>query len=355
MINKPDRKVSLVKIETFSELQLVRDSWEEVYAKDPHAHLFLSWDWLSEWFRIGNRAWMILAVKDLNTSSYIGFFPIAKSKSIFQLLSPVRKLWMAGRPLASYTGFICVPGRETDVCRVWADYIKEKLSWDKFLIKGIADERFNLFEHQFQLPDFSVNFNTGSNSYRIELPSTWDEYLKVSIGKQTRKTLVRLSNKAIRENIIMRTSSSETIVEDVDTLMSLWEGKWGSIDRVPLEKAMLFHFFKTGDLWLNILWNDKVAVAAQACLIDKQMKTIYAYITGYNKNYRQYSPGNLVGFFSLNKAIEHGLEKYDFLLGADPYKISLGAREREVKNLTIVRHNFRTGLLRALKRIKNRR
>ena len=61
----------------------------------------------------------------------------------------------------------------------------------------------------------------------------------------------------------------------------------------------------------------------------------FLYNSGYDPEFRYYSVGLLLKAFSIQNAIESGLNYYDFLRGGEPYKYDLGGIDRLVFNLNV--------------------
>jgi hypothetical protein len=58
-------------MDAFSQL---RENWDEVYDADPHATLFLSWNWLFPWLENLTTRWIVLAAKESGSASrYVAF------------------------------------------------------------------------------------------------------------------------------------------------------------------------------------------------------------------------------------------------------------------------------------------
>lgn len=72
-------------------------------------------------------------------------------------------------------------------------------------------------------------------------------------------------------------------------------------------------------------------IAAAICLIDQKM--VEYYITTYDANWGQFSPGKVLISKIAAWAFEHG-RNFDFRIGATPYKQSWSNAERNVVSLS---------------------
>ena len=64
-------------------------------------------------------------------------------------------------------------------------------------------------------------------------------------------------------------------------------------------------------------------------------KTWGLYNSGFDPEYREFSPGIVLVAHTIQRAIEEGLEVYDFLRGPEPYKYDFGAKDRDLFRLRL--------------------
>jgi hypothetical protein len=251
-------------------------------------------------------------------------------------------LLLGAQPLSTYNGFLCDEDHEDSVIDALASYIKNHLAWDEFHMNGMVDKRLFSFAKKFSSDKFYVHQSSGLPSLRISLPNSWDIYEKEFVGKRTRKTLHKSSNRVTANpNFKITHLGPDTAERDIDIALAMWQNRYGKKLSASLQRKMLIHLFHQKKLWLNILWDGQKPVSTELGIIDEENKTFVAYLTGYDSNYARISPGMLIQLDSIRKAIETGAIYYDFLLGDDQYKRSLGATEREVKIVIVKRRLFK--------------
>jgi hypothetical protein len=334
------------------QLKDFQEEWNRIYNADPEAHLFVSWDWMFNWLSINQDRWFVLAMRDKLTGEVISFFPL--SRTVKQpAMKLIRLFSMGGLPLSMYNDILCAPERKAEIMAAWAVYLKGDSSWDKIRFKGIMDPEFRIFTQEFDQKGFSISWYPGVDSLSIALPDTWETYYNKVLGRSTRKTFTRLANKIDASDITLHEVSDNSCNEDIDSLLNLWKKKWGSIKMIDEYRIMLQRMYECGRIWLFLYKEGKVDVSGQLCLVDREKGVVYALITAYHPDYSALSPGNIIGLVSLKKAINEGFNKYDFLIGNDKYKRTLGATEKEIINLTIERTNFRTKQARFLKSLSS--
>jgi len=132
----------------------------------------------------------------------------------------------------------------------------------------------------------------------------------------------------------------------VKTLLRLWTARWAARkrDRVDIivrsNFTALINSFKNGSLFLPTLWKAEAPVAALASFVDLGKRSLLFYMAGRDEEFDDLPSGLVLHAYSIRYAIDHGLNTYDFLRGDEPYKYSLGAKERRIRCLRI---STRTG------------
>jgi hypothetical protein len=256
---------------------------------------------------------------------------------------------MGGRPLAPYTGFVCLPDYEEEALAAVANYVKRQLHWDRLHVEDVLDLRLDNFLKRFSQEEFDVRHSSGMPSLFIPLPDSWYSYLQNCLSSKTRKNLRRSLRQIEGRNGFRITSTqTETVDRDIEVLLALWQQRWGLKPMASWHRGLLHHFFENNCLFLDVLWNKSTPVAARAGIIDRQKRTFYAYIICHDVRYSKPSPGNALVAHSIRYAVEHGVQVYDFLTGADEHKFSFGAKQRNTRSAIITRNGLRSTLANSL-------
>ncbi len=331
------------KIERLEDFIALRQNWEAVYAADPHAHIFVSWLWLRGWFQIASPRWFILAARPDAASPYVAFLPLQWRGWRIGGVYLTRELHLGGKPLASYTGFLCRPEFEEAALHAFARHIQQAEGWDRLQMSEVLDSRLPLFLAHFSPSHFEVQQQHSMPSLYIPLPGNWQAYTQNALSAATRRNLKRRTRQLENLEKFHTTSlQPERLAHDTGVLMSLWQQRWGPKPLAAQHRAMMHHFAAHNGLWGKILWDGQTPVSAQFALTDPLKKTFYTYLTGYNPQYARLSPGLVMVGYSIREAIEMGFRKCDFLLGADPYKLSFGSKQRGSQKVTITRRRLRS-------------
>ena len=165
----------------------------------------------------------------------------------------------------------------------------------------------------------------------LELPSTWDEYLKQLTGKERheiRRKLRRL-NEAARINLRL-VEDPDGVAKEIDTFLTLFRlNRWDKLafmndQRAAFFRSLAIEMAAARILRLYFLDLDDVPAAAAMCFDYRS--TVYLYNNGYDMRYKSLSVGLLSTIFCIKESIQRGKARYDFLKGPEPYKRRLGGK-----------------------------
>ena len=336
-------------VQTLDQLDRLQPDWEAAYLADPQAQIFLSWNWIRSWFEITPYKWAVLTARIVERSNYFAFLPI-----IFRGFRPMQIINLGGQPLAPYTGFICAAENEFDVITSFAHYIQKHWNWVQFQMAEVLDTRLEIFLNSFSREHFNVDKSDGMPSLSIPLPDEWENYLQKSLSYNSRRKLLRRTRQLqgfpdFHEHKIQ----TDNNIEDIEKILNLWQQRWGPKPTTPWLRSIFQHFLQNDQLWSLILWDGETPIAGTISIVDCPKKVFYAYIFGGNPNYKKWTPGKVMCGYEIKYAIENGFEKYDFLVGADEYKFSFGAKQRNTFNIIITPKGFKSFCLNNILDIAN--
>jgi CelD/BcsL family acetyltransferase involved in cellulose biosynthesis len=186
---------------------------------------------------------------------------------------------------------------------------------------------------------YEVTVTRENVSLDLDLPPTWDEYLKILSPKQRRETGRRFRRLEEEGDVNYRiVESAEPEVLDIFFRLMRVSRK----DKVAFMTPQMESFFRAlaqtmaeaRMLRLGILEISAKPVAAVMCF-DYNDK-VYLYNSGYDPAYGYVSVGLLSKLLSIKDSIERGRKVYDFLKGAEEYKYRLGGREIPIYSCRII-------------------
>ncbi|MFH1952954.1 MAG: GNAT family N-acetyltransferase [Pseudomonadota bacterium] len=235
--------------------------------------------------------------------------------------------------VCDYLDFVITPGMEQEFFGVLLDHLSMQgithldlrpLRPDSTVftdLAGIARDR-----------GCEVSRNLEGVSLELDLPASWDEYLRMLDGKQRHEIKRKL------RRLYEAASIDYRVVEDVKEVRAVMGTFFTLFERSREDKAAFMtprmaSFFNSlaeamaeaNMLRLYFLELDKIPAAAAMCFDDNS--TIYLYNSGYDDRFSSLGVGVLCKALSIKDSIQRGKKKYDFLKGAENYKHRLGGKE----------------------------
>ena len=177
-------------------------------------------------------------------------------------------------------------------------------------------------------------------TFEMELPGSWDEYLRYLSGKQrheVRRKLRRLESRG--PSRFYMADAGAGLDGAVDQFLRLFHLNRKDKSRFMDDtmggyfRALIAQLARHDLLRLYFLDVADRPVAAVLCF--DYMGTRYLYNSGYDAAYQDLSVGVLSKVFSIQAAIENGCRRYDFLKGAEEYKRRIGGQETSLFQYTV--------------------
>ncbi|MEM6680668.1 MAG: GNAT family N-acetyltransferase [Pseudomonadota bacterium] len=341
-------------VETLDRLDEIALDWDELYQADPSAHFYLSSGFMMAVAKRSQGKFRILIAWSEHHRC-IGVLPLVVSlRWSKQHACLYNVLDMLGHVFdADYTGILCDPELEGPVCRAFASAIADT-SFGRLILNYFSGpaQRLDAFANAFDTKVFERKknqhlINDGQTDNLIcpfiDLPESFAAYL-AALSANARQKLKRLLRRLDDERSLKITRAQpETYAQDVKILSQLWYQKHAARkgEKRAAELAALFQDvvmlgLAAGSVYLVILWQDDTPVAAQASYLDMVKRHMLFHVSGRDAAFRDISAGLALHAHSIRWAIANGMQRYDFTLGNEAYKYSLGGVDRHIYSAEIV-------------------
>jgi len=258
----------------------------------------------------------------------------------------VRVRFCGGDDLTDYLGPLLSPSADQAAVAeaLLAQISKLAPEWDYFDAKCMPVP-FGFSEWLVEAADrlgmpFSVTLS--DLTAVLPLPDTFDAYLEVLAPKkrhELRRKLRRFEREA--DGAHLRRAGVETLGEDIDKFVSLHRGSEGLKGKfmVP-ERASFFEsaaqaFGPSGILSLDFLEADGAVMASTFSF--KYQGVFYLYNSAYDHSLKSLSPGLVLVVQLIERSIQEGITRFDFLRGRERYKFDLGAEPLPLHTVQIRR------------------
>ena len=344
-----------MRIETINNLadfDRVAPRWQALFALDPEAHVFVCPRWLRDWYEVTPYRWQVLAARGRDDGDYLGFCPLAPTRLSRFGVGLHSVLYLGGKPLADYTGFVCHPEHTGVVVRAFGAHIRERMSWDRFRPLHVMHSGYRAFFDALADPHARCREDAGTPCPRIELPATWDTYVNEVLSSNARSNLRRgLRRIEGLRGFRATLAACDDSLEHIDALLRMWQQRWGALSSCDADRYRWMYrlAIEDGRLWLRMLWDGSTPVAGVAAFLEPVHRAFCYHVSGFNPDYQKYSPGRNVLSYCIRDAIENHYRVFDFLLGGEAYKREFfGATDRFAHSLTVDRRGLRHRVRRKL-------
>jgi CelD/BcsL family acetyltransferase involved in cellulose biosynthesis len=328
--------LSVKLLSSWDEVELLRPDWNAILEHNQTLTIFSSPEWLSSWWRAyGNGKQLhTLAFRD-GRGALVGLVPLYLQPLRVGILPSLQELRLVGDGSTDSDNldFVVAPGHEQNVAQSLFRHLASDRRWDIFQLNCMASDSLaaHFFLQEIRAAHWKFAVSTISWS-AVELPDTWEAYLKQLSPKERGKVGNRLRRLQSRfPTKFYKCSSAIELPACLDHLFRLhqkrWEsrgepGSFASQERRRFYADMAQQFLSRGwlELWLFEL--NEAAVAAQYAF--RYGRTVYSLQEGFDPDYSSDSVGYVLRSYALREFIESGIRRYEFLAGENESKLRWG-------------------------------
>lgn len=361
----------MLRVDRLSESDFLRmeNEWNALLEASCSNGFFLTWEWLSEWWRYFGKGkeLLILALYDLN--GLCGIAPLFLEKKYYFKHFPVLRIAFLGTDMvdSDYLDLIIRSGCEEEAIQCVVNYLFEApFNWDLMDLTDITEDSptIHYFRKYTSESKSAIVFESGEICPFLALPHSSIEY-RSGLSKNDRYNISRRSKNLYKHfgenNVLLNESNSkenpEALSSLISELFSLHRIRWGSVRKKTLFSLPQVERFHRALLPGLI---KKRAVIVFSLSVEEQVVAIiygfvyggkyYFYQSGFDPAFSQYSPGLVLMNYSIEQAIHEGLSEYDFLRGEEDYKSKFTKTCRRTYHVEIWKNMDKKRYLRFMKR-----
>lgn len=326
-----------MKVEEVNNFQGLRKKWNDLLKNSLlGGNVFLTWEWVStSWKHFGEgRKLLLLLVEDKN--EVLAIAPLMLSKYKLPGFGTIKKVEFLGAPHSDYNNFIILK-REAECLRLIIDYLTDTVTewdWIEFKEIPVTIENAGSLEKLFTSypPELKQEKRVCNKCPYISLPNSFHillQRLSKNMRQNLNKYLRKISEKYHVE--LKRYDEADlSVKEAMEIFIKLNEKRWRSEGLLGSflskeESFRNFHinvaelFAEKGWLGLYFLTADGEPISAQYNF--EYGEKMFYYLAGFDPQYSNYSVGNLIIRFLLERCIKKGFREYDMMRGDEPYKL----------------------------------
>ena len=323
---------------TWEELERLRNDWNKLLSISCSASIFQTPEWLGSWWQAfgAGKDFFGLIFTDAEKNT-VGIAPLYMERTrAFGVSFKSLRMVGAGSGDSDALDFITAPGFEQSCAKSFLAWLADEAQWNTCALETMPPDSL-VAQHLAQLvrqKGWRMQSETSPNFF-IPLPATWPEYLD-ALEPSFRPLLTRYPKRLqSRYRVrIVRCACLEDLDASLQTLFTLHQMRWtgqgepgafASAERCDFYFRMARAFLERGWLEFWRLELEDEAVAAQFCF--RYGNTVSLLQEGFNPKYTAEKIGYALRAHVLQEMIRTGANRYDFLGGADTYKLKFGAHE----------------------------
>jgi len=293
---------------------------------------------------------MILLVED-DKGEILAIIPFMEMYISLLGLRLLKKIQFIGTRLASYSGFIILPGKERLVLNKVLDYLKKNYKrWDMISLREIPEESKSL-----QILPGAVNYTvlTQRNSCPyIELPESMDLFVS-SLSYKMRKNLRYYTNRLKRDGHVVEFKMHDNRIPTrnaIHAFADLHRNEWKDLKEVWLMMSFyddrfnrffsdVAQKFAEND-WLKLCFlyvNGELVSSLCAFTYDG---AVYYEFGAYDRKWSKYAVSTILINNLIEDAIKNREKTFDFMRGYEEYKFKWNTKIRRNFDVVIFKHSL---------------
>ncbi|MDP3980076.1 MAG: GNAT family N-acetyltransferase [Chlamydiota bacterium] len=339
--------LSIIHIQDLKSLATYKEQWNDVLQKSNSNNIFLSYEWISQWWQNFNNSNPLLILLALEDGNLIGIAPLyLKSTKIpgFRTAQQVRLL--ADKFVGSdFLDFIIIKNREAEVIPDLLKYLSDHFFWHHVYLDDYKSDSINLSILQSVIKPFRLSsyIKTKSRCPYLILPDTIDAFLKLpdkTYKKIIQKKTVTKLYKEHDVKILFSITASDLDMY-LEKLFQLYSERWEyTSNKGMFNNPQIRDFFKNisgtlcklGLLRLSAIVVDEEIMAMEYGMLHHD--TYYSLQGGCSKKGLSLRAGTALTFKIFESLIGQA-HIFHYLRGEEPYKYKWGCVDSYTSSVQI--------------------
>jgi len=339
--------MEIKRYNTFNELAYLKDEWNHLLQKSASHVPFLTFEYQQAWWETkGGGEWpedsQLVLIAAFRDDQLVAIAPLFHAKN---LMGRPALMFVGAIEVSDFLDFILQPEELAAFLPGLIDYLltaPDIPQWDLL-------DLYNILEDS---PTLAIlEKESGRRGWRheqvhlqpapyIPLPTDYETYLAGIDKKQRHEIRRKLRNvqQSLAVSDLYITSEADRLESDVDAFIEM-------MSQDPNKQAFLTdrmrqHLHNTARIafemgWLQLAFFTMDGGKAAANLSFHYHNRLWLYNSGWEWEYREYSPGWVLLAQLIQWAIDHGVEEFDFMRGNEDYKYKFGGIDRHICRVTM--------------------
>ncbi len=341
--------MKIARFHSFSDFSDYRGTWEALAADSP----MMSPQWIIPWWRAyqssfgnGSADGELCLLGGMMDDHLVGIAPfyVDRSKGRTKKL----RLLGDGKVCSDHITLLSQPGFGDRFVDGVADWLEGQVgeTWDAAHWECIDtdDSDMTRLVNQLGEKNLSIYRRDAVSSWQIELPQTWEGYLK-SLSKNHRKRCRKWYREWIESGKlqVVTVTQVDQLDEAFEMLCRLHNARRRSLGSPGAFEDQTFYGFHqqaarelmaTNKLRISFLMtSDGKPIAGEYQLLSHD--TVFSYQSGVDPEFLDIGVGNISVLMLIRTTFDDGYRTFDFLRGSESYKKSWSAEETKTFDVHI--------------------
>ncbi len=302
--------------------ETICDRWSNLQSNSADNHIFSTLEWSRVWWNNLNTSSNLFLASILRDNTPIGIVPFRIDGDTARFIGSAN--------VCDYLDFIVAHCEEDDFYSALIEKLSEHrikelvlfpVRQDSTVITSLLDiaERQKL-KTEVQKEDVSLY---------LDLPATWDDYLRSIASKQRHELRRKLRRLGEIGNVDFHSITNPS-QQEIDIFFKFFresrEDKSAFLTNTmeSFFRELISAMIQMNYLKLNLLKLNDIPIAVTICFDYKDV--VYLYNSGYNPDYNWLSAGLISKALTIQDSINKNKRRFDFLKGNEEYKHHLGGQ-----------------------------
>lgn len=329
------RGVSIDCVDGESGWDTLQADWRRLEAIDPHASIFLSWDWQRLWWRHygAQRALRLLVAR--SGGRVVGLLPlyteVYRAAGGLLRVRKLRQVGIGGDTAPDDLGALIDPAFAPEVAAAFAERVVDAMAgWDLLDWSDLPPhaELTGAVTARLAAAGLRLLHKPSEPITWGELPRSWEDYL-AGLSRSRRETLRRK-----RRKFESQPRARVRVIDDPAELDAAFE-RLGELHRKRWQARTAIPGFTSGayrgfhrELMHTLLPRNRLRLLALdvqgetiAMLYGLQWRGVFSFFQGgFDPDRAALSPGDVIMAYAVERAIGEGCTAFDMLKGDHEYK-----------------------------------
>jgi CelD/BcsL family acetyltransferase involved in cellulose biosynthesis len=360
-----EKPVDIQLVDTPELFVRLREEWDALLAVAEEASVFVSWEWLYNWWRHYGQGHKLRILIARENGRLTGILPLyVQSVALYRRFGVelVRFIGTGGDTAPDYLGPLLAPGMEERTARALSEHLVNALhGWTVLSLSDLKSESLFLgtLEAACRANGTAHTRTVSARIAYIPLPASWDDYL-AGVSRDRRYTIrnTRKKFEALNDSKFYVWTEEEGVDRILDNLIDLHHRRWqekgtphafSTSAYVGFHRDVIHACAPRG--WIRFYCIEALGAPFAIFYCYRFRNQIFYFQAGFNPDYQRYRPGLVLIGYAAESAIQEGNTVFDFLRGEHLYKTQWGKASRMTQGISA----YRPGLAARLYRLREER